>query len=155
MTYLEAEISQVTELVWESVLGVSLTRRADPFPALEPVISASVQISGAWEGAITIECSADFARTAAGTMFGVPPSAASPADTWDAIGELANMTGGNVKSLLPEPCRLSLPRVAEGKDLSLRPEGGILLTTVLFDCEGTPLTVRLHQGPGNTGGGHG
>lgn len=154
MNYLEAEIGQVTEQVWESVLGVSLVRRADPLPALDPMISASVQISGAWEGAITIECSADFARTAAGTMFGVPPAVASPADTRDAIGELANMTGGNVKSLLPEPCRLSLPRVAEGED-SLRPERGVLLTTVRFDCEGTPLTVRLHQAPESAGGGHG
>ncbi len=148
MNMLEAEIGQVAELVWESVLGVSLVRRTDPLPALDPVMSACVRISGAWEGAVTIECSADFARTAAATMFGVEPPLVSVADSWDAIGELANMTGGNVKALLPEPCRLSLPSVAEGSALALRPQSGVLLTTVLFECQGSPLAVRLHRSSG-------
>ena len=37
------------------------------------------------------------------------------ADIADALGELANIIGGNVKSLLPEPCALSLPHVLVGR----------------------------------------
>jgi chemotaxis protein CheX len=32
-------------------------------------------------------------------------------DIVDAVGELANVIGGNVKALLPQPCQLSLPHV--------------------------------------------
>jgi chemotaxis protein CheX len=145
MQFLESEICQVATTVWESVLGLALVRRPD-VPAIPArVVSGCVQFTGAWEGAVTIECSADLARRAAATMFGVDPAAASVADTQDAIGELANMTGGNVKSLLPEPCRLSLPTVVEGSDYSTRLAGGRLVTTVAFDCDGSALVVRLLQ----------
>jgi chemotaxis protein CheX len=143
MQYLEEEIRQVAETVWESVLGVSLVRQPQVPPASARVVSGCVQFSGAWEGAVTIECSAEFARHAAATMFGLDVGMASLADTQDAIGELANMTGGNVKALLPEPCRLSLPTVVEGADLSTRLLGGELITTVVFECQGSPLVVRL------------
>jgi chemotaxis protein CheX len=148
MQFLEEEIRQVTETVWESVLGVSLAPRAGVPPAPARMISGCVQFSGAWEGAVTIECSMEFARQAAATMFGVDSGRATPADTQDAIGELANMTGGNVKALLPEPCRLSLPTVTDG---AAALPGGRTVTTVAFDCQGTPLVVRLlqkvHGGP--------
>ncbi len=143
MQFLEEEISQVTSTVWESVLGIGLVRRMDQPPAPSRVVSGCVQFTGAFDGACLIECSAEFARIAAGTMFGVEPSAATVADTQDAIGELANMTGGNIKALLPEPCRLSLPTVFEGADSSTRVPGSEIVTTVVFDCEGTALTVRL------------
>ena len=143
MQFLESEIRQVAETVWDSVLGVALVPSPSVPPAQARTVSGCVQFSGAWEGAVTIECSAEFARRAAATMFGVDPSAASLSDTQDAIGELANMTGGNVKALLPEPCRLSLPTVVEGADYSTRLHGGELLTTVAFDCQGSPLVVRL------------
>jgi chemotaxis protein CheX len=143
MQFLEEEIRQVAGTVWSSVLGVELVPAARIPPTPERVVSGSVQFTGAWEGAVTIECSAEFARQAAATMFGVDPAAASLADTQDAIGELANMTGGNVKSLLPEPCRLSLPTVVEGADITTRIPGGAVVTSVAFDCQGSPLIVRL------------
>lgn len=143
MQFLEEEISQITGTVWESVLGIRLVRRSDVPAAPGRLVSGCVQFTGGWEGACMIECSADFARRAAGTMFGIEPSAASVADTQDAIGELANMTGGNVKALLPEPCRLSLPTVVEGADYTTRCPGGELVTTVVFDCDGGALVVRL------------
>lgn len=145
MQFLEDEISQVTTTVWDSVLGVPLVREPEVPPGPPRAVLGCVQFTGAWEGAVTIECSAEFAKRAAGTMFGVEPEAASVSDTQDAIGELANMTGGNIKALLPEPCRLSLPTVTEGGDFSTRVSGGTLVTTVAFDCEGSPLIIRLHK----------
>jgi chemotaxis protein CheX len=145
MQFLEQEIRQVTETVWDTVLGITLTPELG-VPAMPPrMVSGCVQFSGAWDGAVTIECSAEFARQAAATMFGMDASQATPSDTRDAIGELANMTGGNVKALLPEPCRLSLPTVMEGEDCTTHVHGSDLVTTVAFDCGGTPLVVRLHK----------
>ena len=42
-------------------------------------------------------------------MFGEGPEATSADMVEDALGELTNMTSGGFKSLLPEPCYLSLP----------------------------------------------
>ena len=143
MQFLEMEIRQVAETVWTTMLGIELLPAPGVPPGTDRVVSGSVLLTGAWEGAITIECSADFARHAAATMFGVEPGSASLADTRDAIGELVNMTGGNVKALLPEPCRLSLPNVMEGTDTTTRVPGGEPVTTLAFDCQGSPLVVRL------------
>jgi len=38
----------------------------------------------------------------------------------DALGELANMLAGNLKSVLPSGVVLSMPSVIEGSDYSLR-----------------------------------
>lgn len=150
MQFLEEEIRHVAETVWESVLGVSLVRQASIPSAPAHALSGCVHFTGAWEGAVTIECSTEFARQAAATMFGVELDAASVSDTRDAIGELANMTGGNVKALLPEPCRLSLPTVVDGADVATRMTGGELVTSVAFECQGSPLVVRLLKKRGST-----
>lgn len=143
MQFLEEEIRQVAEMVWDSVLGAPLVRSPEIPPPPERVVSGCVHFTGAWEGAVTIECSAEFARSAAATMFGVDVGTASPSDMQDAMGELTNMTGGNVKALLPEGCRLSLPTVIEGTEYSTRVPGSELLTTVAFKCQGSPVVVRL------------
>lgn len=145
MQFLEEEIAQVANIVWESVLGLQLDRRPELPPIHHRMVAGSVQFTGAWEGAVIIETTAEMARQAAATMFGVEATAATSADTQDAMGELANMTGGNVKSLLPEPCRLSLPTVVEGDDFSTGFPGGELVTTVAFECQGAPLVVRLFR----------
>ena len=149
MQFLEAEIRQVAEAVWESVLGVRLVPRADVPPAPERTLSGWVRLAGGFEGSISVECSAEFARQAAATMFGLESGAASEADTRDAIGELTNMTGGNVKALLPEPCRLSFPAVVESRGGGPEGPGGTVLTAVAFDCQGTPLVVRLLRQAGS------
>jgi chemotaxis protein CheX len=143
MQFLEEEIRRVAETVWDSVLGTPLVRAAEIPPAPERVVSGCVHFTGAWEGAVTLECSAEFARAAAATMFGVDLAGATASDIQDAMGELTNMTGGNVKALLPDGCRLSLPTVVEGTEYATRITGSELLTSVAFKCQGSPVVVRL------------
>ena len=143
MQFLEEEIRQVAEMVWDSVLGTPLVRSPEIPPPPDRVVSGWVHFTGAWEGAVTIECSAEFARTAAATMFGVDLANATPSVMQDAMGELTNMTGGNVKALLPEGCRLSLPTVVEGSAYTARVPGSELVTSVGFKCQGSPVVVRL------------
>jgi len=60
---------------------------------------------------VVVRCSAAAARNAAAALLGVELDDVTTEDVTDALGELANIIGGNVKSLLPEPCALSLPHV--------------------------------------------
>ncbi len=61
------------------------------------------------------------------------------ADFVDAVGEIANVLGGNVKALVPEPGDLTMPEVAQEP-----PEDG---ATMLYDAHflwrGLPLGISL------------
>ena len=63
-------------------------------------------------------------------------------DLRDTLGELTHMLGGNLKSLLPAPSRVSLPVVAEHYNTAIagRPAGRALLR-----CEGQPLQISLFE----------
>ena len=76
-------------------------------------LSASVQISGGWEGTVLVSCPEALAQRVAGVMFDTPE--ASDDEIRDALGEVANMTAGNVKALVESYCRLSLPAVCRHK----------------------------------------
>ena len=74
-------------------------------------LSATVSISGAWNGTACLTCSETAARHAAGVMFGMTDDEISRDEVFDAIGELINVVGGNIKGILPGPTELSLPSV--------------------------------------------
>lgn len=73
-----------------------------------------VRISGGWEGAIALSCPPELARMAAVFMFSVEPDGASLEDAREALAELTNIVGGNLKALLPPPCHSSLPMLIRG-----------------------------------------
>src|SRR5712691_9554787 len=113
MQVVDSDICQVVEGIWSSVLGLEVRRGDEPAKrnGKHGFLTACVQITGLWEGAVTLDCSAALARRTAAIMFGVSPEDASLDEIHDALGELTNMTGGNIKTLLPGPCQLSLPAV--------------------------------------------
>jgi len=75
-----------------------------------------VKISGAFTGVIVLTCTKQFAQHAARSIFG--ESTPQDADAQDALAELTNVTGGNVKclmsNLVASTCQLSLPQVTQG-----------------------------------------
>ena len=139
--------------VWDSVLGIRVEPE-DPISALsqntrdpakeqEHTYAGVVQISGAWDGAVTVQCSARAARHAAQTMFGLSDDDVSVADLQDALGELTNMTGGNIKALLPETCFLGLPVVVEGADYRFRLPGSAPVRRSTFKAGDELIVVTM------------
>jgi CheY-specific phosphatase CheX len=127
------------------VLGLTVQRSSEGslLPRKEPALAGCVQITGAWEGAVALHGSATLARQAASIMFGMNPEEATSEEVQDALAELTNITGGNVKTLLPEPCLLSLPAVVEGNDYTFRVPGSVPASCLAFECEGQPFLVTL------------
>ena len=124
------------------MLGLDVQPIATPAaPGLGSTLVGTVRITGAWEGEVRLRCSSDLAHRVAGIMFAIDPASTTVAQAEDALGELANMTGGNLKALLPEPCQLSTPAVAAAGDPTLA--AGRLLSAVSFECQGEPLQVML------------
>jgi len=149
MVISEQDISCVTEAVWASTLDLGV----EPCPApTRPTDAARlvgrVHITGAWTGSVFIVCSGDLARTAAAAIFGGPPEQASDTQSREALAEIINMTAGNLKALLPEPCQLGLPAVSPAEtsefDALTQPRS---LTEVGFTCQGRPFVVRVVAEP--------
>jgi len=110
------DLRVIADQVWTSYLdpeGVSPLIDVEPEKRADEV-TAAVSVTGAWRGHVVISFSATAARRAAAALLGVDFEEVSVADVTDAVGELANILGGNVKSLLPEPSALSLPHVLTG-----------------------------------------
>jgi len=108
-------------------------------------LTACVQLAGAWEGSVLLYCTQTLAKRAASVMFGMEPDAVGDEEIEDALGELANMTAGNIKTLLPRPCDLSLPAVVDGIDYRLVIPGSRVASKVLLECEEEPLLVTLME----------
>ena len=78
------------------------------------------------------------------TMFSLEPGKASIEDKKDAVGEMINMIGGNIKSLLPDPSTLSVPILAmEGHSLQF--PSTKMVTHCQFDCQGKPFALSLFE----------
>ncbi len=77
-------------------------------------MSATISLSGAWNGTACLTCSRSAARRAASLMFELPDDELSGDEIADALGELINVVGGNIKGILPGPTDLSLPTLHEG-----------------------------------------
>ena len=147
MQFLEEEILEITETTWQSVLGLDIAPRALP-AEMGPVdghLTGKVEISGAWTGLVLLHGSRELADAAATVIFSTEAGARSEQDSLDAMYELTNIIGGNIKSLLPEPCQLSLPCVEPTTDAHLNVLGMEKVSELVFDCQEQPLFVSVWQ----------
>ena len=110
------DLEQIASEVWTSYFDPTGEEPLVPIPAASTTVhvTASVSVTGAWHGHVAVSCSAAAADQLTAALLGVDRTEVSEDDITDALGELANVFGGNVKSLLPGPCELSLPHVVIG-----------------------------------------
>ena len=139
-----SDIKQMTDEIWSGMLQINLQPRHGNVKSKRG-IGACVQITGAWEGAVRVDCSLGLARLATARFLAVSPSEVAIDQIRDAMGELANMSAGSVKPLLPRPCQLSLPSVADGTDYTLTVPQGEMILESEFEFEGERLCITLLQ----------
>ena len=116
-----------------------LPARAAQFDAR--AIDAQVELSGAFRGTLRGTFSEALARTLAAVMLAHPRERSSPDDLCDVTGELVNIAAGNLKALLPVPCRLSLPSVQVHATTSA--DHVAPLAAASFELFGEPLSLAL------------
>jgi chemotaxis protein CheX len=107
------DVQAVVEEVWNSFLGADEPLLVGAPGELATGWSAAVTVTGAWAGMVSIELPTLVAEEVCRRMLGVEET--HDEDVADAVGELVNMIGGNIKSLMPGPSVLSLPVVAAGR----------------------------------------
>jgi chemotaxis protein CheX len=145
------DVQAIVEQVWSSFLDESepllpqLVPAGQPFPA-EDSWSAAVAVSGGWDATVTVELAAPVALALTTTMLGLESNdEAEDGDVADAVGELVNMVGGNIKSLMPGPSVLSLPAVAAGR--AAHPSGATEVARFDGVWAGQPVRVAVHVIP--------
>jgi len=107
------DLIEVTNTLCETLLGAAPYLRTTPLDAGER-ISAFVSITGAWQGDVEVRLSPALAARLVREVLELDAVSTDDPYLRDIVGEVANIIGGNLKALLPEPCRLSLPTVREG-----------------------------------------
>ncbi|WP_426561104.1 chemotaxis protein CheX [Angustibacter sp. McL0619] len=106
------DVWQIVADVWESMLGLPAVR-ADRAFELHGALTASVQLSGDWDCLVTVTLPRSTAVDVTRVMLQLEDSdEVSEADVADAVGEVVNVVGGNVKALLAGRTSLGLPKVA-------------------------------------------
>lgn len=147
MAAIDADIEDITRTIWATLFELPLEDGVAAPLGPESTVTSCIQIDGAWHGAVVLQCPLTLARTLTAAMFQAD-AAPELGEVFDALGELANMLGGNVKALLPGPSRISLPAVAVGSDYQLSVVGTSTVTSLAFSCDGHPLRVTLLQQSG-------
>lgn len=139
------DVHAVVEEVWSSFLGAEepILPLATPMPP--GGWSAAITVSGGWDAQITVNLTDGAAQAVTATMLMCPAEDCSDEDLRDALGELVNMVGGNVKSLMAGSAVLSLPLVGHGDIFP----GSHLVEVCRLELtwRGEPVVVTVHLPP--------
>ena len=113
----EATVQGIADESWLAMVGEDehLVPAPEPLPA--DVVSSWVDVSGPWNGTVVLTAGRDTAAELTRCLLREhAPEVLEPEDVEDAMGELANVVGGNVKGVLPAPSLLGLPQVGEAPE---------------------------------------
>jgi chemotaxis protein CheX len=142
------QVDDITQSVWGTLFDTPLDARAPDDASLsgaKRTITACVQITGPQDSVVTVTCATELGRKIAARFFDIPKDDASLDEVRDAMGEMANMIGGNLKGILPGPSRLSLPAVTEGADYTTDVPGTTVLRVFTYVAEGSTLSVTVYE----------
>jgi chemotaxis protein CheX len=152
------DLSEIAEQVWASYLDQGGEQPLLPIgpnaqeeqPNTE--VCASVSISGSWHGHVVVECSNEAAKHAAAALLAMELNELTDDDLVDAVGELANIVGGNVKSTLPAACVVSLPQVVMGAGARSRWPGATQVCELLAMWQDELISISVWQSSRNDAG---
>jgi chemotaxis protein CheX len=136
------DIYQFAESVFLSMLGLDVQPSEAPLPAFE-VVTAAVYFAGPWKGAVLLQCDPQEACEFTTRLMGIPKPSQFDDDVRDAMGEIANILGGNLKPILPHGVVLSMPSVVAGTSSTLRICGDSPILRLAFSCEAGPFWLTI------------
>jgi chemotaxis protein CheX len=137
------ELTEIVRNVFETMMGLEVAAAGVPWFHHPERLTAAVQLSGVWSGAVLLECDRTLACRLAAAFLSMPEPAEVDDMVRDVIGELTNMIGGNLKCTLSDGIQLSTPVVVDGSSLSLRVCGAEVCQRVALACDGGLLWVTV------------
>lgn len=133
-------LTEIARNVWESTLGLAILETSVDRTALPaPHLWWAIDIAGDWHGTVLLCVPTDTAKLAAGVIFDRAPDTTTHEDHTDAVAELTNMIGGNIKGHIIGSNRLSLPRHASQPEI----DTGLNDANLWFSCPGGEFAVTV------------
>ena len=130
----EETLAQIVESVFTTMMEFEVSISETPWRPDGDRLTSFVLLTGAWTGAVLIECNRWQACQFAGRILAMDPPDKVDEDVLDVLGELANVIGGNLKCAMPPGVHLSMPTVMEGSDYGLRICGLRVQERLGFEC---------------------
>lgn len=125
-------LQQIATDVLSDMLGLELFRTESGTEATSQLV-ASIRISGDWQAGLEVLTSVNGSRRLAEQMFELPADELTEEDIADALGEIANMIGGNLKGLSFGETKLSLPCV------------GPMVPAATQTCGSPPMEIHMQM----------
>lgn len=141
----QIDVAQIVENVFRTMLNLEVYRSDITSGAALNSLTATVHFAGEWKGAVLLQCGLPEALAFTDCLMMGQEHPRADEDVRDALGELANMVGGNLKSVLPPGVALSIPSVVAGTDYALHICGGNAFKTVSFSSDLGVFWVTLVQ----------
>ena len=142
-----SELVQIVQSVFEAMLGLVVGESETPWYPGGERLTAVVHLSGEWNGAVLLECDRSQACHFAGRYLSMESPEAMDDVVRDVLGELANMIGGNLKSVLAQGIRLSMPSIVNGSDYNLRVCGSEVTERLAFNSTEGPFWITVLTSP--------
>jgi len=140
----EATVTEIAEQAWSALVGEEEFLVPLPAPLPAETLSSWVTITGPWDGAVVVTCGRDTAAELTRALLREhAPAELGDDDVEDALGEIANVVGGNVKAVLPGPSALGLPRTGATPPVPGSPDDTCRVELL---WRGQPLSITT-QGP--------
>lgn len=134
---IEEKVIGSTKEIFSSMvmMEISVKRVMDYSGPLNNTITGMVGLAGIYRGVLAIHIPYPVAMAITASFLGMDVDEINE-DVHDAIGELANMLGGNVKTILSEKGRdieLSLPSTISGSEYSFQLDKEVDTVIIEFD----------------------
>jgi chemotaxis protein CheX len=142
-------VVEIVESIFSSMLDLDVCSVDIPWCHAEDRLTSFVDLRGDWNGFVSVECNWLQACQFAGKFLAMDTPEAVDENVRDVLGELANMIGGNIKSVISADASLSTPSVIDGSKptagngpseprdkIALRFAGGTFWITILSDDSG-------------------
>ncbi len=143
--------------VFQVMLGLDLnfvrreTALESSVPEAKSQIIGNVGFGGKINGIVYLAMSEDFARVLASRMLGLQPLELlehGPEAVTDALGEITNMAVGGFKNTIADmgyPCKLTVPTIVRGTNLTVSSIKGATRYVYTFECAGDRIIADLHM----------
>ena len=136
-------VQSIAQEAWSALVGDDEFLVPLPGGLPDDAVSSWVEIVGPWTGTVVLTCGRSTAEALSRALLKEhAPPVLEPEDVEDALGELANVVGGNVKAVLPGPSALGLPEVGSA------PAAGSDTCRVDLLWRGESLTISVQGAAG-------
>lgn len=134
-----ASIAEITKGVFATMVMLDVVDReplTEPVITFHDTITSMVGLAGSYSGILAIHCPKNLALKITSSMLGMEVTDIDD-DVNDAMGEIANMVGGDVKHIFSpkgSDINLSIPTVIYGSDYVLESMSSAESLVMPFDC---------------------